>query len=325
MDSRLDFQRPARPLRYFARQCKPLLPVFLMAVLSGCTAFQGYPERPTPLATDFHELHDSIAAARITECLGQAESLACRNKFIAARMYAIDIRFSEFEEKLFRQTRESGFAATLATLGLTTAATFATNGASQVLSGIATFIIGGREAFQKEVLAERTVIAIHTAMRARRAQVRLRLRNGLRLSTDQYPVTAALADLNDYYEAGTILGALIGITETVGAEAKQAEERLLQLAPLSKASFEPEPTALRQALLAKVDVLSKDATITLVTTPPAPINDDMRQQAETIDPSNQRQRNERVAKAVLKAWLSQGVKVEDYSKWAAAMGVVVVP
>jgi hypothetical protein len=270
-------------------------------------------------------LHDSIAAARITECLSQADSLVCRNKFIAARMYATDIRFSEFEEKLFRQTRESGFFATLVTLGLTTSATFATNGASQILSGIATLIIGGREAFQKEVLAERTVIAIHTAMRARRAQVRLRLRNGLLQSTDQYPVTAALADLNDYYEAGTILGALIGITETVGAEAKQAEEKLLQLAPLPKASFEPKPTADRQALLAKVDVLSRDAAIALVTTPPVPINDDMRQQAEAIDSANQRQRNETVAKAVLKAWLSHSVKLEDYSKWAVAMGVVLAP
>ena len=204
MDSRSDLQRPARPLRYFARQCKFLLPAFLLAVLSGCVAFKGYPERPTPLAADFRELNDSIAAARITECLGQADSFACRNKFVAARMYATDIRFSEFEERLFRQTRESGFAATLATLGLTTTAAFTTSGASQVLAGIAAFIIGGREAFQKEVLAERTVIAIHTAMRARRAQVRLRLRNGLRQSTDQYPLAVALADLNDYYDAGNI-------------------------------------------------------------------------------------------------------------------------
>ena len=75
-------------------------------------------------------------------------------------MYAIDLRFSQFEEDLFRQTRESGFAATLATLGLTTSAAFVGGGASQVLSGIAAFIIGGREAFQKEVLAERTLVLI---------------------------------------------------------------------------------------------------------------------------------------------------------------------
>jgi hypothetical protein len=304
------------------RQWNSLLSAFLIAVLSGCAAFKGYPERSTSLATDLRELNDSIAAARITECLGQADNLACRNKFIGARMYATDIRFSEFEEKLFRQTRESGFAATLATLGLTTTAALTTGGASQILSGIAAFIIGGREGFQKEVLAERTVVAIHTAMRARRAQVRLRLRNGLHQSTEQYPLAVALADLNDYYDAGTILGALVGITETVGAEAKQAEERLLELTPLSKVSFESEPTAVRQAMLSKLDTLPQADAIALVTRPPVPINDDMRRQANEIDPSNQRQRNAKVAKAVLKAWLSHSVKVEDYPKWAAAMKVV---
>jgi hypothetical protein len=83
-----------------------------------------------------------------------------------------------------------------------------------------------------------------------------------------------------------------------------------------------ELRAVRQAMLAKVDRLSQAEAIALVTRPPAPINDDMRLQAETIDPLNQRQHNEKVAKAVLKAWLSYSVKVGDYSKWAAAMGVV---
>jgi hypothetical protein len=111
-------------------------------------------------------------------------------------------------------------------MGLTSAAAISTGGASQVLSGIATFIIGGREAFQKEVLAERTVIAIHTAMRAKRAQVALRLRGGLGQTLDQYPLALGLGDLNEYYSAGTVLGALVGITEAVGATAQKAEAEL---------------------------------------------------------------------------------------------------
>ncbi len=141
-------------------------------------------------------------------------------------MHAIDLQFSEFEENLFRETREAGFAATLATLGLTTTAAFAGGGASQVLSGIAAFIIGGREAFQKEVLAERTLVAIHTAMRANRARVNVRLRLGLTKGINQYPLAFALADLNDYYDAGTILGALVGITEAVGTDVREQSRRL---------------------------------------------------------------------------------------------------
>lgn len=141
-------------------------------------------------------------------------------------MYAGDIRFSQFEETLFRDTRSVSFGATLATLGMTTVAAVSTGGTTQVLAGLSALIIGGREAFQKDVLAERTVIAIHTAMRSKRAQVALRLRAGISQSIVQYPFELAMSDLNEYYSAGTVLGALVGINETVGATAQQAETEL---------------------------------------------------------------------------------------------------
>jgi hypothetical protein len=225
MDSSSVFQRlTGSPLLNF-RACKSLMLIVLITVLSGCAAFSGYPERATDPRKDLDRLESHIGAEAITACLTNP-TVPCRNKLIAARMHATDIQFSEFEERLFRQTREAGFGATLATLGLTSAAAFAGGTASQVLAGIAAFIIGAREGFQKEVLAERTVVAIHTAMRANRARAALRLRAGLGQLIDQYPLALGLSDLNDYYNAGTVLGALIGITETVGVEARKAEEGL---------------------------------------------------------------------------------------------------
>lgn len=218
--------QPASPAPQFNLQlCKPVLSICLIAILSGCAAFVGYPKRATDPEADLDQLKSQIEAKAITTCL-DARTSTCRNQIIAARMHATDIRFSQFEETLFRQTREAGFGSTVATMGLTSAAAISTGGASQVLSGIAAFIIGGREAFQKEVLAERTVIAIHTAMRAKRAQVALRLRGGLGQTLDQYPLALALGDLNEYYSAGTVLGALVGITEAVGATAQKAEAEL---------------------------------------------------------------------------------------------------
>jgi hypothetical protein len=206
-------------------------------LLSACTAFRGYPERSTDPSTDLLQLRPDIEANRITACLKEttdAAALSCRNRIIAARMYAIDIQFSEFEENLFQQTRSSGFAATVATLGLTSAAAVAGGTASQLLSGAAAFIIGTREAFQKEVLAERTLVAIHTAMRAGRTRVAVRLRDGLRSPLSEYPLALGLADLNAYYDAGTILGSLIGITETVGADAQRAQEQLLVVSTIAR-------------------------------------------------------------------------------------------
>lgn len=204
---------------------KCLLASLCVLALGGCAAFRGHPEPVTDPRADLTSLASQINAAAVTACL-QSPSASCRNRVIGARMYAADIQFSEFEQTLFNDTRRGGFAATLSTLGLTTAAAASSGGTSQALSGLSAFIIGGREAFQKEVLAERTAIAIHTAMRGRRAQVALQLREGLGKSIDEYPFESALGDVNAYYTAGTLLGALVDITETVGVSTKQAEDAL---------------------------------------------------------------------------------------------------
>lgn len=208
-----------------ARRWGTLLCLASALLIGGCAAFDGYPKRVTEPDADIAELKPQLDAAAIRSCL-QAPDLACRNRIIGARMYATDIRFSQFEEALFRDTRSGSFNATLATLGLTTVAAASSGGAAQALSGVSALIIGGREAFQKEVLSERTVLAIHTAMRARRAEVALRLRSGIQQPVARYTLESALGDLDAYYNAGTVLGALVGITESVGANAEKAETAL---------------------------------------------------------------------------------------------------
>lgn len=229
-----------------------LLALATLMLCSGCATFDGFPKRTPDPARDLELLQPVVAADQVAACLA-TPSVACRDRIVGARIYVTDIQFSKFEEEIFLQTRTAGFSATLATLGLTTAAAVASGGASQVLSGISAFIIGGREAFQKEVLAEKTILAIHTAMRARRAEVLLRLRTGLAQPLSVYPFTIALSDLNDYYNAGTVLGALIGITETVGVRAEKAE-----LALREHFSFTPDAwqIKLRAAVCANADCSS---------------------------------------------------------------------
>ena len=211
--------------------------VLLQAILlmSGCAAFMGFPPRVTDRSADLEALQKHIDADAITECLKATnEAEACRNKLITARTYGIDIQFSAFEEDLFRQAREAGFAATLTTLGLTAAGAVAGGGTTQVLSAIAAGITGSRAAFDREVLAERTVLAIHTSMRANRMIVLARIRQGLRQSVSEYPLAAGLTDVEDYYFQGTVLGALIGITKAVGVKAEEAERGLAIATGLSQ-------------------------------------------------------------------------------------------
>ncbi|WP_374564147.1 hypothetical protein [Ideonella sp.] len=217
----------ARAARLPMRACRLVMLAAVPLALGACAAFDGYPQRVTDPEADLKKLEAVIDVEAMKTCL-KTPSEACRSELVSARMYAIDIRFSQFEETLFRDTRKAGFSATLATLGLNSAAAVSSGGAAQVLSGLSAFIIGGREAYDKEVLAERTLIAIHTGMRARRAEVAFRLRAGLGQSLVEYPVGMALSDLNEYYNAGTVLGALVGITEAVGAKAEKAEAKLTE-------------------------------------------------------------------------------------------------
>jgi hypothetical protein len=206
------------------------LVVFItVLLLSGCAGFKGYPDRPTSLQDDLEKLGPEISAEKITACLrlprGQVEP--CRNNLVTARMYAIDLKFSEFEKNLFRETREIGFWATIVSLGLTGGATFAAETTANVLAAAATGVTGTRAAYEKEVLAEKTVVAINTAMHTNRIKVEVRIRRGLQRPIEEYPLGLALSDLEDYYYAGTVLGALVGITEIVGSEGKAAERDLV--------------------------------------------------------------------------------------------------
>ena len=212
---------------------KLLILLQVILLMSGCAAFMGFPPRVTDRSADLDALQTDIGAKAITDCLATPTE-ACRNKLIAARTYAVDIQFSAFEENLFRQAREAGFAATLTTLGLTAAGAVAGGGTTQVLSAIAAGITGSRAAFEREVLAEHTVLAIHTSMRANRMIVLARIRLGLTQSVSQYPLAAGLTDVEDYYFQGTVLGALIGITKVVGVKADEAERGLAIATGLSQ-------------------------------------------------------------------------------------------
>ena len=80
--------------------CKFLLSTCLITILSGCAAFEGYPKHATDPEADLEQLKSRIEAKAITTCLDEP-TVTCRNKIIAARMHATDIRFSELEETLF--------------------------------------------------------------------------------------------------------------------------------------------------------------------------------------------------------------------------------
>lgn len=206
-----------------------------LLLLAGCESFRGTPERlpreeMLPAATDGGAVPAAppsvtTADASIKTILASPNT-DTRNMALAKRMYLIDMNFAEFESKLFQRMREAGFGTDVLTLGVTSAGAASGGAAASILSAIGAGITGSRAAFDKEVLADKTLPALHAAMRANRAKLRNRIITGMGKSIGVYPPYMAASDITDYEAAGTMLTALIGLTEQATIEARTEERKL---------------------------------------------------------------------------------------------------
>lgn len=192
---------------------------FLLSACGG--GIRGEPERYRSIDEELQSLTPAYGDSELAK--PGSTSRARRNEIIGARMYAIDLRFSEFETELLRESRKAGFGTVLVELIVDISGSLASNGASQILSAISAGITGTKEAFDKEILVEQTVQSLINQMRASRDQIAARIYGRLDLSVADYPLTVALADVEEYYQAGTLAGSLVNLSETTGVAAEAAK------------------------------------------------------------------------------------------------------
>ncbi len=197
--------------------------------MPGCTAaFQSEPESSLDANRD---LAASVIAATLNGVVRQDGTIPSigverRNEIIFARMAEIDILYTDYETRFARQQRELDFAFALLGLGLGSAGAFAGEIASQALSAASGAVAGAQQAYQKEILVERTVQAFISEMRANRAKVRQSILVKLDADTTLYPLQAAISDLELYRHAGTLTTALVGIAEAAALREAAATDQL---------------------------------------------------------------------------------------------------
>ena len=214
------------------RRVLPRLFAALSLSLGACAA----PRSPLPDSdAALRQLQTVFAGDRVLPCLEQplAAQRPCRDTIVQAMLVAIDLRYAEFEIDFFNANRGVGFGSSVAVLGLGAAGAVAATGASQILSAISGAVAGTREAFGRDLLADHTAAALLTTMRTGRNNVALRIREGLRREATEYPLGVALSDLYAYFRAGTLPGALAGLTEIVGAQARITQEELRRAVPVA--------------------------------------------------------------------------------------------
>jgi hypothetical protein len=196
-------------------------------LVSGCASVRGGPDRLYSVAEETQGIRENLKGFSLADFskLNESSRVNYRNDWIAARMYAIDIQYTSYEAALTNERQNVGFGAAATTIGLTTASGLATSTMSKdILTGVAGAITGARAAYENDILLAHSVQWVQSQMRTQRSLIGERILRGMKASTIDYPLAAALTDLEDYYRAGTFTGGMIGTTATLGAEATQAEE-----------------------------------------------------------------------------------------------------
>ena len=208
-----------------------LLAAALALAIAGCAASTKNPERLFAVTDEMDAIKSSQKdfIEQYSEAI-HANSLtrarAIRNEIIAERMYAIDVQYSQYEAALTQETQEIGFATLTTAEGLSTAATLVTPIVTKsILSGLTTAVVATKGHYDSEVLLALTMRTIQKQMRASRNQFAEQINRRMAQDVTDYPLSAALSDIEDYYRAGTLTSGVIDTSTTVGAEEKKTEER----------------------------------------------------------------------------------------------------
>lgn len=206
----------------------PLALAFFLMI--GCRSAQGYPKRPFDLEAEFKMLkpYHAVDILTVHDAKPAAEKKAHRNEVVNARIRAIDLRFGEFAQNLSRENNWTTLGLEWAVLGLSGAGTLVADaGTKSTLAALSGGFTGAKGSIDKNLFFNKTMPALLTQMEANRKVILTRIRTNLRdMDPADYPLTAALIDLDDYYNAGTLPGAIMSLTAESGRAASEAGEEL---------------------------------------------------------------------------------------------------
>jgi hypothetical protein len=215
---------------------------FLMSAIcalavGGCQSLNG---APTPIESRkealAHVSAQMLPAAIQTYDDATAETARrkARDRIIRARIYAIDVNYNDFSRSLSTEQKSFVVGSDVLAAGLTGAATLAKSARTKThLTTYAGFVLGIRGTVDKELYFSKTLPAIIAQMNASRQTVLAKITEGLARPDSDYPLAAGLADLEAYYVAGTLNGALAAISKEAGVQTQTAEDRIASVTTIA--------------------------------------------------------------------------------------------
>lgn len=207
-----------------------LLGFFIFAFsLVGCASITGYPDRATKPGDELSSLKPYFSPSVITTYNSKLDSEKSdyRNEVIHARVRAIDINYNSFLKKLSSESKSLNIGTDGTVLLLGGAGAVSTVSSTQaILAAASAVVTGAKTSFDKNAFYESTVVALISQMNATRKDVLVRIYSGLELNHKKYSLMKALIDIEDYFQAGTIIGAVNAVSESSGAQKTKADKKI---------------------------------------------------------------------------------------------------
>lgn len=200
--------------------------VVLALIGGGCnwTGTLGGPDRIAPISDEIVDMKayaNSYAAYSIGT---PAQQMVARNNVIAARMYVVDMEYTQYEGQLMREGQLVDFSTKVTSGVLTTTAGLIGNlGTSHALSETATLVNGLDSAYNDKILKSAIIQNVLSSMRTARHDQAAIIYANMYCPVSVYPLGFALSDLETYYRAGTFQTGLVRLMQTVSKAESDAK------------------------------------------------------------------------------------------------------
>jgi hypothetical protein len=185
---------PRTKLRSFKRF---VAQVGLASAVAGCNAASlGGPDRISPIPDEIAEIKAFANSYAAFSAGSPAQQMLARNNLIAARMYGIDLEYTQYESQLMREGQIVDFSTKLTSGVLTTAAgLIPAIGTSHTLSETATLINGLDSAYNDKILKSQIIQNVLASMRTARHEQATVIYTNMYCSALVYPVALRSAIL----------------------------------------------------------------------------------------------------------------------------------
>lgn len=202
--------------------------LLFLTLLSGCATLKGgMPSPPFDIEKDLGEVKEALQKSMSVKAYYDSPSEAARNKFVSSRLVIINIEYIKFIRSLSAEESQIHAATDILVLSLDIASSaFAPRATKTILSAVSSSIGGARLSIDDNFYYKKTVPVLISSMNAERKAVFLKIIEGTSKDLNGYPFEQALADINEYYLAGTIQGALNAIQRDSGAKESSKDQAI---------------------------------------------------------------------------------------------------